>query len=323
MVHFARGKSLPADAVVLAVGHRPPPDPIGRLWSGPRSRFIADPWRPFAMNGVAPDDPVVVLGSGLTAVDAVLSLAQPERQAPIVLVSRRGLVPQAHAPSPLGPAELQALADELLQSPEGVRAKQLFAGLRRRIAVEGQSWRSIVDGLRPHTAALWLAASPRERRKFLTRLRPFWEVHRHRMAPSVASRFEELRKQGLVTIVAGSVISAVANAEGVRLLLRERGIDRTRQLSAAWVINCTGPAASNSAESNPAIGSLLVHGWVQPDALSLGLETASDGAVIDAFGQPSNDLYIVGTLRKPALWESSAVPELRAQAAAVAERLLS
>lgn len=323
MVHFARGKSLPADAVVLAVGHRPPPDPIGRLWTGPRTRFIADPWRPFAMNVVAPDDPVVVLGSGLTAVDAVLSLAQEERRAPTVLISRRGLVPLAHAPSPLGPADVQSLASELLKAPGGVRARHLFAGLRERIAVEGQSWRSIVDGLRPHTAALWLNASARERRKFLTRLRPFWEVHRHRMAPSVANRFEELRKQELVTIVAGSVVSASAENDTVQLFVRERGGERLRELSVAWVVNCTGPAASNSAESNPAIGSLLVHGWVQPDTLSLGLETASDGAALDARGRASPDLYIVGTLRKPAMWESTAVPELRVQAAAVAERLLT
>jgi uncharacterized NAD(P)/FAD-binding protein YdhS len=93
-------------------------------------------------------------------------------------------------------------------------------------------------------------------------------------------------------------------------------------MRAGWVINCTGPAASNSAESNPAIGSLLVHGWVRPDDLALGLETTADGRAIDANGQTAADLFVVGTLRKPALWESTAVPELRNQAAAVAEQIV-
>jgi uncharacterized NAD(P)/FAD-binding protein YdhS len=96
LVHFARRPSLAADAVILAIGHCPPPDPIGRLWKGPRSRCIVDPWRPFATSMCRPDEPIVILGSGLTAIDAVMSLSQEPRRAPITLISRRGLIPHAH-----------------------------------------------------------------------------------------------------------------------------------------------------------------------------------------------------------------------------------
>lgn len=325
VVNFARGTSLTASAVVLAIGHRPPPDPIGRYWSGPRSRYIADPWKPFATNAVEPNDPVVVLGTGLTAVDAVLSLAREGRKAPVTLLSRRGLVPQAHAASPAPPADLAPLAAELLAAPGGVCVRTLFRRLRQRVAegaANGVDWRSVVDGLRPHTAALWRATSLAERRTFLARLRPFWEVHRHRMALAAAAKFRSLLDQGVVKILAASVASAQAEEDGVRLYVREKGDHRLLELKAAWVLNCTGPAASNSAESNPAIGSLLVHGWVQPDPLSLGLETTPDGETIDARGAAAPDLFVVGTLRKPGFWESTAVPELRMQAAAVAECVL-
>ena len=103
MVHLAREASLPADAVILTVGHRPPSDPAGMRWSGPRTRFIPDPWRPFATNVVGPDDPAIVLGTGLTAVNAVLSLGQQPRRAPITLISRNGLtaaVPSRDAAAP-------------------------------------------------------------------------------------------------------------------------------------------------------------------------------------------------------------------------------
>ncbi len=88
------------------------------------------------------------------------------------------------------------------------------------------------------------------------------------------------------------------------------------------MINCTGPLPSNSVESNPVIGSLLVSGVLRPDELSLGIETTPEGNAIDADGREVADLFLVGTLRKSTDWESTAVPELRSQAAAAAEGVL-
>lgn len=326
MVHLARGSSLRADAVVLAIGHRPPSDPIGAQWTGPRTRFIANPWRPFAMNMVGSDEPVVVLGSGLTAVDTVLSLAQEARRAPITLISRHGLVPQAHTAAPVAPARLQSLVADLVAMPGGVSVRTVFRMLRdkvRLLARAGVDWRSVVDGLRPHTAALWKAMPTNERRRLLARLRVFWEVHRHRMASAVAERFSGMVERGEVRVVAGSVEAATADFDAVRLTIRERGGNRHFEMLAGWVINCTGPTPSNSAESNPVIGSLLVDGWLRRDELALGIETADDGNAIDAGGNEVRDLLVVGTLRKPALWESTAVPELRLQAATVGERVVA
>jgi uncharacterized NAD(P)/FAD-binding protein YdhS/predicted metal-dependent enzyme (double-stranded beta helix superfamily) len=324
IVNFGRGQSLHADAVVLAIGHRPPPDAIGRAWSGPRTRYIADPWLPFATNAIQADDPVVILGTGLTAVDAVLSLNDETRRAPITLVSRRGLPPQAHAAQPLAAVDLRELTASWLAAPDP-RVKDVLRGLRKKAAeccAEGGDWRSVVDGLRPHTVTLWQRLSLEERRKFIARLRPFWEVHRHRMASAVAERFNALRDRGLVSILPGRVAAAQGDSDSVRLYIRESD-DRLREVQAAWVLNCTGPAASNRAEANPVIGSLLVHGRVRADKLGLGLETTDDGRAIDIHGHLLRDLFVVGTLRKPALWESTAVPELRLQAAAVAECVLA
>ena len=325
MVHLAREASLRAQAVVLTVGHRPPSDPIGQRWTGPRTRFISDPRRPFATNVVGPDEAAVVLGSGLTAVDTVLSLSQQPRQAPITLVSRRGLLPQVHAVTPASPVDLTLLVSELVAAPGGVRAQALLRQLRRKVrerAPTGGDWRSVVDGLRPHTALLWRSMPPAERQQFLARLRPFWEVHRHRMALAVAEPFHALLARGEVRLVAGRVESARAEGEVVRLVMRERGSDRLIDSDASWVINCTGPLPSNSVESNPVIGSLLVSGVVRPDELSLGIETTLNGNAIAADGREAADLFLVGTLRKSTDWESTAVPELRNQAAAAAEGVL-
>lgn len=325
VVHLERGSSLRADAVVLAIGHRPPSDPIGRAWIGPRTRLIADPWRPFAMNVVRPDEAVVVLGSGLTAVDAALSLTRQPRLAEITFVSRNGLLPQAHAATPLPAADLQLLVLELIDAPGGVRARTLLREFRRTaraLGLRGMDWRSVIDGLRPHTARLWQAMPSAERRRFLSRLRAFWEIHRHRMGPPVAHRFRAMLDRGEVGVIAGRVISVREDGNEVRVVVRARGTDRQVELSAGWVVNCTGPMPSNSPESNPVIGSLLVAGQLRLDELELGVETTAAGNAIAANGQEVPDMFVVGTLRKPAFWESTAVPELRGQAATVAQRVL-
>ncbi|MCI0601082.1 MAG: FAD/NAD(P)-binding protein [Beijerinckiaceae bacterium] len=325
LVHLERGSSLRADAAVLAIGHRPPSDPIGSKWTGPRTRLISDPWRPFALNVVRPNEAAVVVGSGLTAVDTVLSLAGRPRTGVITLVSRNGLLPQAHAAAPLLPADLQALVSRLLASPGGVRARMLLQDLRRTartLGAQGLDWRSVIDGLRPHTAQLWQAMPSRERRRFITRLRPFWEVHRHRMALPAAERFRAMLDRGEVRVIAGQVISVREDGNEVRVAVRSRENGRHIELPAGWVINCTGPMPSNSAQSNPVTGSLLAGGWLRTDELGLGVETNAAGSAIAAGGREVPDLFVVGTLRKPAFWESTAVPELREQAATAAARVL-
>jgi uncharacterized NAD(P)/FAD-binding protein YdhS len=142
------------------------------------------------------------------------------------------------------------------------------------------------------------------------------------MALPIAEKFRAMLDKGEVRVVAGRVESAQGEENGVRLVVRPRGSDRLIESDAAWVINCTGPMPSNCAESNPVIGSLLVHGWLLSDELSLGIETSPEGHAVDADGRNVPDLFVVGTLRKPSLWESTAVPELRGQAATVAEGVL-
>ena len=97
-VHLANAASRnapPRSCSPSAIARRPTRS--ASAGAGRGRGLIADPWRPFAMNVVRPDESVVVLGSGLTAVDAVLSLAHPDRRAPITILSRRGLLPHAHA----------------------------------------------------------------------------------------------------------------------------------------------------------------------------------------------------------------------------------
>ena len=306
---IAGGERLDASALALATGHRPPDDPLRGRWSGPRARYIEDPWSSLALSGIAPSEPVLLLGSGLTAVDALLTLHRGPRSAPVVLLSRRGLLPSTHL-SPR-PAPLDAAT---WLGPHRT-ARSLVTALRRavdRAVAEGGDWRSVVDGLRAHTPALWRSLSDTERRRLLRHVRPFWEVHRHRMAPEIGRFVAERRAEGALRVAAGRVLAVEAGADEALVEWAPRGGAAPCRERFAWVVNCTGPGAGVP----KVVQSLVDGGHVAPDPLGLGLLTDDQGR------GDRPDLVVVGTLRKPAAWESTAVPELRIQAHAAAHALL-
>jgi uncharacterized NAD(P)/FAD-binding protein YdhS/mannose-6-phosphate isomerase-like protein (cupin superfamily) len=322
IVRVDDGRRILANTVVVATGHRPPDDPLERLWKGSRVRYVQDPWAALALTSIDPNERICLIGSALTAVDVLLTLAKQPRSAEVVALSRRGLVPHGHLPVPakgIAPAWLDAQAT----TPLGIRA--LLRQIRSDMAAaaqSGQDWRQVIDGLRPHTARLWQRLPDAERARFLRHVRPFWEVARHRMAPQVAARVAELTEAGIFRIQAARLLSAEGSQDGVILQLQPRGSDQTSQARFDWVINCTGPGSVASHLLPPATAELVRDGWLERDALELGVRTAPDGRAI-VKGRTVDDLYIIGSLRKPDLWETTAVPELRGQAAAVAKGIIS
>jgi uncharacterized NAD(P)/FAD-binding protein YdhS len=153
------------------------------------------------------------------------------------------------------------------------------------------------------------------------RLARFWDVHRHRLAPEVAAAVERLRESGRLTFARGRIRSVAATANGVEVTVQERGDGGARTLRVASVVNCTGPTGDVRAGGSRLLETLCSSGTVRPHPLALGLDTRSDGAVRDARGRAAETLFALGPLRRGELWESTAVPEIRAQAHALAQHL--
>ncbi|MGA7343045.1 MAG: FAD/NAD(P)-binding protein [Terracidiphilus sp.] len=325
-IETAGHRSVQADLAVLAVGHRPPNDPLSKGWIGPRTRFVTDPWAALVLSQIGPDEPVLLIGSGLTAVDVILTLNRPDRVAPLIAVSRRGLTPLAHLRQQNQVADVSALVSEWLDPAAMLKIGDLVSGLRRRIAAardSGIEWQYVIDALRPVIQRLWNRLGVKERARFLRHVRPFWEIHRHRMAPSITDIIDRLRREKKLEVVAGALVAASADEDGVDVTFSLRGASAARSVRVSWVVNCTGPGAHNRHETHPFLRPLLGAGILCSDELSLGLLTDDCGRAIAADGGTHPDLLIAGTLRKSTLWESTAVPELRQQAQTVARTALA
>jgi len=307
-VRLACGHAFYADAVILAVGFTPPAWPAGIAGDIPANpRFVADPWSHDL--SVLPPGDLLLLGTGLTMVDMALTLARPGRR--LTALSRRGLVPLGHGPAPAAPPPAAPM-----RSPA-----RALAALRSHAASVG--WRSAVDSIRPVTTALWQRWTEADRARFLRHLQPWWDIHRHRMAPIVAERIGSMRDSGLLDVQAGR-LEAVHAIDGglVEAVIRPRGQARAVSQRFAAVINCASLQVDSGAWRDGLMAGLHAQGLLRADSLRLGLDVDGALRVIGADGRPSPGLYAVGPLTRAAFWEAVAVPDLRGQTALAARAVL-
>lgn len=300
---------LDADAVVIATGNAPP-----RPWlvnDAPHERVSNDPWNAQARAAIPRSADVALIGSGLTAVDIAVELLDRGHQGQIRMVSRHGLLPRKHAPAMISgswlfPPYPESIADLMHQTREAVRA------------VPGvDSWRTAVDSLRPNLPAIWNALSGDDRARFLRHVRPFWEVHRHRMAPEVAQRIDGAIADDRIVIHAGRLLGVNAKDGDHTVELRMRARGHVSTLKVEHVINCTGPECDPTKSSNALIVDLLRKGLCRADPLHLGIDTDATESVIGANGEQQPNLYALGPVARGRLWEVTAVPEIRQQAASL------
>jgi uncharacterized NAD(P)/FAD-binding protein YdhS len=321
MLSLADGRSLGVDRAVLAIGNFPPADPPGVDARFAASiRYARDPWAGDALEVERGED-VLLIGTGLTMCDIALALRDADHGGRLLAISRRGLLPQPHRVSASPPPHLDPPRD-VGEWP--ATALGMLRALRREVrdrAEEQVDWREVVTSIREDTPTLWGLLDEDERRRFLERLRPYWETHRHRSSPETAFGIESLVAAGGLEVLAGRVERLVADAEGVTAIVRRRGSDAAEELRVGKVINCTGPDTDLTRVREPLVEALRADGLVRPDPLGLGLDTDERGRLVAADGSSSERLLLVGPLRKGRLWENTAVPELRIEAHRAAELL--
>ncbi|MCU1384110.1 MAG: hypothetical protein JWL71_2807 [Acidobacteria bacterium] len=308
---LASGSVIDAEYCILATGNDGRPAKLGGA--------SISAWAPEALDNLASDATVLIIGAGLTMIDTVLTLTRTGHRGRIVAVSRRGLLPSAHRDVtawPLEPAEV----------PCGAPVSRLLRWIRAHVAeceARGGDWRSVVDALRPHTRALWTAMSSDARRRFLRHARPWWDVHRHRMAPAVAHTVHRLLDEGRLEIRAGRVLECRRSGGRMRVAYRARGAAAAEWLTVDRVIESIGLVDDPRHIDNPLVQALLSRGLARPDALGIGLDVTDVCSLVRASGEAGSRIFAIGPQSRARFWEIVAIPDIRLQCAELAAQFAS
>ncbi|WP_426343895.1 FAD/NAD(P)-binding protein [Pseudoduganella sp. R-32] len=310
------GRRIEADRVVLAFGHLPAPPPeMAHGTLADSAHYVPDPWRADLLSTVGVHDPVLLLGSGLTAVDIALQLLRRNPSQCVHALSRHGLLPQPSKPPCGHLAGSPLLRDE---APTVRAALHAFMRQVERLEAAGLDWHDALAALRHQSAGIWQAWPAVERRRFLRHVRPYWDVHRHQLPPMVQQELAAALERCALRVSAGRIMGIRDEAELAVLAVQPRGSEAVVELRAARIINCTGSCASPRRASMPLVRQLLADGLMQADALGLGVETGAGCTVLGADGKPTPGLYYIGPWLRAGYWEATAVPELRQFAATIA-----
>jgi uncharacterized NAD(P)/FAD-binding protein YdhS len=312
-VRLAHGEAIEADVVVLATGNaRPQPlafpgrDAVDAL-------VVDDPWDEAAIAAAPGTGTVLLVGTGLTAVDAAVTLLKRPAGPAVVAASRRGLLPRIHDRPHDHPPQLPR--------PFPTTARGLYRHVRAFAEAEAggdvYARHGVFMGMKALIPELWSGLPLAEKRRFARHLRAWWEVERHRLAPAIAAILAEGEAHGRFTAERGRIVAAEPAGDGARVTL-ESGPQR-RTLEVTRIVNCTGPDWRITRTTDPLLRSLLDAG-ARPDAMGLGLDVDPMGEV-QAQDGPLSGLYALGPLTRGTFFEVTAVPEIRAQADVLARRI--
>lgn len=310
----ASGGSIEADDVVLAIGGAP----YARQRFLPSDRRIFDsPWQEGALDDA--EGTVLLIGNGLTAVDATLSLCWANQGVEVISTSRTGLRPFSHLDGGLRPP-----ASPPAWPLEELTASDLRRTFCRRVQLaegEGLNWRDVVDGIRPQIPTLWRRLGFDEQRRFLAESAREWEIRRHRMAPKVATRLETLGESGRTRDLTAKLSEVTPKTNGIDVVLTDTYNGATSNLEVSRIISCTGPGSDITQTGGALIDGLLASGRAVPDAHRLGISTSVDAEVLGLEGRRQPNLHLIGPLRRGDLWETTAIVEIRQQAEGLARKL--
>jgi uncharacterized NAD(P)/FAD-binding protein YdhS len=317
-VVLAHGAPIQADVVVLAMGNETPA-PIGEHLMPQERRFVInDPWDREAKADIPSNAPVMLLGTGLTAVDvAVELLAKRGHAGQIIAVSRRGLLPRPQGNS-------TAVPPHVVRYLQTASIREIVSLVKQYAAADpsGARLRGIIKELRVLAPSIWSRSTPRERSRFMRHLKPYWDVYRHRVAPAIYRRISAALASGQLKIVRGRMeaIECLRGENKLRVCIRQPNGKRT--LEVARIVNCTGPRSDPSQAANPLLQSLIGDGIARADSLGLGLATDECSRVIGADGAVHNHLFALAALSRGSRFETTAIPEITEQVDAMAKEIL-
>ncbi|WP_201404484.1 FAD/NAD(P)-binding protein [Kaistia sp. 32K] len=294
---------LSADLVALSFGHAAPsaPCPI-EADVAKNPKFVPNPWAADALAAIGEQDSILIVGTGLTMADVVMSLRATGRNGPITAISRRGLVPGAHG-------LFRSDVDLFEGAPPPRTALGLLRAIRRRVRdTEAEmGWQPVVDSLRAQLPDIWNGLPAAEQRRVLSRLLPYWDVHRFRIAPQISAALERDRAAGGLSIEKAGLSGLAPDGDGLKARLKRKG-GPAEERSFDAVVLCTGP--DKNVAANPLVAALLAQKLACLDPAGLGLRVDRSSRVLDPNDQVTPGLFAFGPMTRGSFGEMTGAPDI-------------
>jgi len=321
-VMLKNGHTIQAHKVILATGNFVPADPAieNMNFYSEASGYFANPWTADAVTALAERGNVLIIGTGLTMVDNVLSIVEKGFTGKITAVSTKGFFPLSHKKT----TPYREILDEIDPVAPLVHQYRIFKNHIRKVLHQNITGEVVVDAVRPLTQRIWLNLELKEKKSFIQHLRHLWGVARHRLPGDVHDKMTGLIRDGRLEIVPARLSNMEMTSEGkIKATILHRKTATKSILTVDRVINCTGPQTDIRKIKNELIRNLLREGLICTDEMLLGMNAQPDGTILNRRAEPSPFLLTLGSNLKGILWESTAVPELRMQAQQMAKKILS
>ena len=319
VVKTASGKKIIADKIVLATGNcEPCPPSIPNAAVLKSKNYFSNPWCEKAVLNLNDSDTTLIIGTGLTMVDVIIGLRENNFKGKIISLSPHGYNILPHRKLP----PQQYILDELTPPYDLETLFKLFYRHIRAARKLGLPGETVVDAIRARTQEIWQQLSLSDKKKFMTHLRHLWGVARHRLPAHVHQEIQQMIKDENLRVIAGRIKNITENENGIEVKIQKRKDQSELILNVSRIINCTGPETDICKQKSPLFDSLIKKGFICSDNMNLGVDANANGQVRDKNQLFSKQIFAIGSLLKGMLWESTAIPELRLQAATVAELIV-
>jgi uncharacterized NAD(P)/FAD-binding protein YdhS len=303
----ADGGLFYAEKVIIATGNSPPTWPCA-IKNEPgeqaASRLIENPWTGQYLTAIGTEEHVVLIGGGLTALDAIYALAEQGHRGLITIVGPRPLFP---------PTQAQWTRQKQPNWPEKLSPAKLVRFMRQYLpsaSTSSSEWQCAWEELRPNLNAIWQQFTPHQRQTLFKRLGWAWSLYRFRASPQTIKAYEQLRENHQVQFAVGRAKQVECSGDAITVLL-----NNGQHIQANRIVNCTGVG------TDLFLNKIITDAIAIPDPLGQAIGVNTKLKVIKPNLQAWNNLWMLGPATMGSLGDVVAASAISKQAEELASQI--
>jgi uncharacterized NAD(P)/FAD-binding protein YdhS len=305
-IETANHGTLVAKKTNIATGNPPPvwPCHVTKDHLADLSRLIENPWSGHELTNIDAHEEIILLGGGLTALDAINALVGQAHRGMIKVIGPRAIFP---------PSQALWRRQKEPKWPQKLTPAQLVNFMRKHLPCVPTSsiqWQSAWEELRPNLNSIWQRFSSHQRRILFKRLGWLWSLYRFRASPQTISSYKKLEANNQIRFILGHA-QKIDTEQKVRVLLDNGSI-----VEGDRIINCTGVGR------DPFLSKMILNQTTCADALGQSIAVDAQLRVMKSINEHCDRLWMIGPATMASLGDVIAASSIAKQAEQLALELV-